>query len=80
MQVGERTCELEKAKAGGERQDQQERDAIAIDRGPPGWERTDDLIKSDSLDGVAYRFFSACAQPFTPPSLRRVLEVPSQIM
>lgn len=43
---------MEKAKAGGERQDQQERDAIAIDRGPPGRERTDGLIKGDSLDGV----------------------------
>jgi hypothetical protein len=43
---------VEKAKAGGERQDQQERDAIAIDAGPPGCERTDGLIKSDSLDSV----------------------------
>jgi hypothetical protein len=55
MQVGERSCEVEKAKAGGERQDQQERDAIAIDRGPPGCERTDGLIKSDGLDGVRPR-------------------------
>jgi hypothetical protein len=55
MQVGERSCEVEKAKTGGERQDQQERDAIAIDRCPPGCERTDGLIKSDSLDGVRPR-------------------------
>jgi hypothetical protein len=55
MQVGERSCEVEKAKAGGERQDQQERDAIAIDRVPPGCEPTDGLIKSDGLDGVRPR-------------------------
>jgi hypothetical protein len=44
---------VNKAKAGGERQDQQEYDAIAIG-GPPGCERTDGLIKRDSLDGVQY--------------------------
>ena len=31
MPVSERSCEVEKAKAGGERQDQQEREAVAID-------------------------------------------------
>ncbi len=54
MQIRERIGEVEKAKAGGERQDQQERDAIPIDRGPTGCERTDGLIKSDGLDGVQY--------------------------
>ncbi len=52
MQVGERGCEVDKAKAGGQRQDQQERNAIAIDARPPGCGRTDGLIKSDSLNGV----------------------------
>lgn len=50
MGIGERCCQVEEAKAGAEREDQQERDAIAIDRRPPGCERTDGLIKSDSLD------------------------------
>ena len=49
MQVGERSRELEQAKAGRERQDQQERDAIAIDRGRPGCGPTDGLITSGSL-------------------------------
>ena len=40
MRVGERSGEVEKAKAGGERQDQQEREAIPI--APSAWlERTD---------------------------------------
>jgi hypothetical protein len=55
MGIGERRGQVEEAKAGAEREDQQERDAIAIDRRPRGCERTDGLIKSDSLDVVRPR-------------------------
>lgn len=43
---------MDEAKAGGEQQDQQERDAIAIDGGPAGRDLKGGLIKSDGLDGV----------------------------
>ena len=55
MGIGERRGQVEEPKAGAEREDQQERDAIGIDRRPPGCERTDGLIKSDSLDVVRPR-------------------------
>jgi hypothetical protein len=54
MQVGERRCDVDEAKAAGERQDQQQRDAIAIDPGPSACVRTGGPIKSESLDGVQY--------------------------
>jgi hypothetical protein len=50
MRIDERSGQVKKAKAGRERQDDKEREVVAVDRRPPGDKRTDCLIKGDSLD------------------------------
>jgi hypothetical protein len=50
MRVDERRGQVEEPKSGPERQDEEEGCAVAVGRRPPGDERADGLIKSDSLD------------------------------
>jgi len=50
MCIGERRCEVEEAKAGPERQYQEEGYAVVVGCRPSGDQRTDSLIKSDGLD------------------------------
>jgi hypothetical protein len=50
MRIDERRGQVEEAKSGAERQDEEDASAVAVGRRPPGDERTDGLIKSDSLD------------------------------
>ena len=50
MRINERRGQVEEAKSGPQRQDQEEGYAVAVGRRPPGNERTDGLVKSDSLD------------------------------
>jgi len=63
MQVGERSGDVDEAKAGGERQYQEQRNAIAIDPGPSACERTGGPIKSESLDGVQYNAAGSALAP-----------------
>jgi hypothetical protein len=66
MQIGDWSGEMEKAKAGGERQDQQEC-AIAIDGAPARCGRMDGLTKNDILDSgpSITRLFGF---PYSPPT------------
>jgi hypothetical protein len=50
MRIDERGGQVEEAKSGPERQDEEEGCAVAVGGRPPGDERADSLIKSDSLD------------------------------
>ena len=50
MRIDERGCQVEEAKADPERQDQEEGCAVPVGCRARGNERTDSLIKSDSLD------------------------------
>ena len=50
MRIDERSGQMEEAKAGRERQDEKEREVVAVDRRPPGDKRTDCLIKCGGLD------------------------------
>jgi hypothetical protein len=67
MQIGDWSGEMEKAKAGGERQDQQECDAIAFDGAPARCDRMDGLTRNDSLNS-ALSITLLFGFPYRPPT------------